>query len=65
MKPTAEYSRWINLFPANPVQTGLLRFTKLPGSDMRTRFSDAADDFNKTMLGKDRLKTSYSEMWQD
>lgn len=61
MRPTRAYSMWINRFPANPIQTGMLRFNRLPSSEIRSAFSDAADDFRKRMIKNDRLKTAYSE----
>jgi hypothetical protein len=60
MRPTTEYSRWINMFPNSPIQTGMLRFNRLPSSEIRSSFSDAAADFRKKMTMNDRFKTAYS-----
>jgi hypothetical protein len=62
MKPTDAYNKWVNLFPQNPIQTGMLRFNRLPSSEIRSSFSDAATDFRKKMTMNDRFKTALSDL---
>mgnify|MGYP003395804531 CR=1 FL=1 len=63
MRPTESYSKFINMWPRNPVQSAFRRFAVLPSSEIRSAFSDSAADFQKKMTVNDRLKTSYSDLW--
>jgi len=41
-------SKFENVWPRNPTQTGLLRFMRLPGGDMKTAFGDAMKNFESS-----------------
>jgi len=51
-----------NIAPRNPTQTRYRRFLKMPGSELKTSFTDIQKDFEKHL--NDRLKTHYSDYWE-
>lgn len=60
-----DQSKWVNLFPRNPTQTKYLRFLKTPNAKMNTLFTDNEQEFKKNTLLPDRLKTVYSDLWEE
>lgn len=58
MKDYLRQSVWWNEFPKNSTQTAYLRFLKTPDAPLPNPLKDVFPD----VLGKDRLKTAYSDM---
>jgi len=52
-----------NEFPHNPTQNALKRFEKMPWGDMKSKFSDAQNDWQGRM--KKALHTHFDDLWKD
>jgi len=60
MKDRLERHRFWNVPPRNPTQTRYVRFLKMPGGKLKTRFTNIQDSFNDAL--KNALKTRYSDI---